>query len=149
VLVEAAAAEKLAHHDGGTYLCIEGPQFSTRAESMAYRALGADVIGMTNLPEAKLAREAELCYATLALVTDYDCWKVDEAPVSVDAVVENLRRNAESARRLIVRALSALGEIPACGCGDALATAILTPKERISDAARQRVGLLLGRYLDG
>jgi len=149
VLLEAAKELNIRHHDGGTYLCIEGPQFSTRAESMLYRQWGARVIGMTNLPEAKLAREAEICYATLALVTDYDCWKVDEEPVTVEQVLDNLRRNAESAGRLLRSALlsDALSAPRDCGCARALDTAVLTARQAIPASARQRLDLLLRRYL--
>jgi 5'-methylthioadenosine phosphorylase len=150
VLLKAAREESISHHDGGTYLCIEGPQFSTRAESMVYRSWGARVIGMTNLPEAKLAREAEICYATLALVTDYDCWKVDEEPVTVDQVLDHLRRNAASARRLLRAALvdAALDADDGCGCRNALDTAVLTARSAIPDPARRRLELLLRRYLE-
>jgi 5'-methylthioadenosine phosphorylase len=149
VLLQAARDVEVPHHDGGTYLCIEGPQFSTRAESLVYRQWGARVIGMTNLPEAKLAREAEICYATMALVTDYDCWKVDEEPVTVKAVLENLRRNAESVQRLLRSALGSevLGTPRDCGCSRALDTAVLTARQAIPESAQQRLDLLLRRYL--
>jgi len=141
------AAQRLAVdvHARGTYVCMEGPQFSTRAESNLYRSWGADVIGMTNLQEAKLAREAEICYATLALVTDYDCWKVDEEPVTVEAVIDHLRRNAATAQQVLRGALGGLGERRDCACGEALSNAILTAPERIPQAARQRLALLLAR----
>lgn len=150
VLLNAASDLEIPHHDGGTYVCIEGPQFSTRAESEVYRQWGARVIGMTNLPEARLAREAEICYATMALVTDYDCWKVDEEAVTVEAVMDNLRRNAASARRLLRTALlsDALVAPRTCGCARALDTAVLTPPQAIPDTVRQRLDLLLRRYLD-
>ena len=145
-----SAAEELGvrAHDGGTYLCMEGPQFSTRAESLTYRSWGADIIGMTNLQEAKLAREAEICYATLALVTDYDCWKVDQEPVDVETVIDALRRNAETARRILGVTLGNLPQKTPCGCGDALRSAILTSRDHISAATRERLGFLLDRYLD-
>ncbi len=150
VLLQAAKDLEIPHHDGGTYLCIEGPQFSTRAESMVYRQWGARVIGMTNLPEAKLAREAEICYATMALVTDYDCWKVEEEPVTVEQVLDNLRRNAESVRRLLRSALvsDVLTAPRNCGCARALDTAVLTARQDIPETARKRLDLLLRRYLD-
>ena len=150
VLLNAASDLEIPHHDGGTYVCIEGPQFSTRAESEVYRQWGARVIGMTNLPEARLAREAEICYATMALVTDYDCWKVDEEAVTVEAVMDNLRRNAASARRLLRAALlsDALAAPRSCDCARALDTAVLTPPQAIPDTVRQRLDLLLRRYLD-
>jgi 5'-methylthioadenosine phosphorylase len=143
----AADAAGAAVHDGGTYLCMEGPAFSTRAESRLYRSWGVDVIGMTNLTEAKLAREAELCYATLALVTDYDCWHDVEADVSVAAVLDNLRANAAVAATTLRGAVSALPETrTACGCGDALRHAIITPVEAIGRDARARLGVLLDKY---
>jgi 5'-methylthioadenosine phosphorylase len=127
---------------------MEGPAFSTRAESRLYRSWGVDVIGMTNLTEAKLAREAEICYATLALVTDYDCWHDEEDDVSVTGVLENLRANAALAASTLRGAVLALpGERTACGCGDALSLAIITPAAAISAEARSRVGILLDKYL--
>jgi len=150
VLLQAARDMEISHHDGGTYLCIEGPQFSTRAESLVFRQWGARVIGMTNLPEARLAREAEICYATMALVTDYDCWKVDEEAVTVDAVLDNLRRNAESVRRMLRSALVSddLNVPRSCDCARALDTAVLTPRQAIPDSNRERLHLLLSRFLD-
>jgi len=148
VLFNAASSAGATAHDGGTYLCMEGPAFSTRAESQLYRSWGVDVIGMTNLTEAKLAREAEICYATLALVTDYDCWHEEEADVSVAGVLENLRANAALAAATLRAAVLALpDERTACGCGDALRYAIITPKEGITTEARARLGVLLDRYL--
>jgi 5'-methylthioadenosine phosphorylase len=138
-------------HRGGTYVCMEGPQFSTRAESNAYRKLGFDLIGMTALPEAKLAREAEICYATIACVTDYDVWHESTESVTVEMVVANLTRNVENARR-IIRAVAA--RIPAtraeqsCGCEQALANAVMTGRLRISAPLRAKYGLLLGKYLE-
>ena len=135
-------------HDGGTYLCIDGPAFSTRAESKLYRTWGVDVIGMTNAHEAKLAREAELCYATLALVTDYDCWHETEEAVSVDALLANLHANASLAARIVrevVRALPPRGA--GCACGEALRGAILTAPEAIPTEARRRLGPILARHL--
>jgi 5'-methylthioadenosine phosphorylase len=148
LLCEAAQAAGATAHDGGTYVCMEGPAFSTRAESLLYRSWGVDVIGMTNLTEAKLAREAEICYATLALVTDYDCWHEEEADVSVTGVLANLQANAAvaaAALRATVLALPAARG--ACGCGDALLHAIITPRDAISREARARLGVLLERYL--
>ena len=132
-------------HARGTYLCIEGPQFSTRAESELYRSWGVEVIGMTNLPEARLAREAELCYSTLALVTDYDCWRETEDDVSVDAVLLNLKRNADTAARVLKQAVQALPAERSCGCGSALATALIT-QPPFPAAAKRRLGLLIGPY---
>jgi len=135
-------------HDGGTYLCMEGPAFSTRAESRLYRSWGVDVIGMTNLTEAKLAREAEICYATLALVTDYDCWHEVEADVSVAAVLDNLRANAALAATALRGAVAALPEARvACACGEALRHAIITPVAAIGAEARKHLGVLLDKYV--
>jgi 5'-methylthioadenosine phosphorylase len=138
-------------HRGGTYVCMEGPQFSTRAESNAYRKLGFDLIGMTALPEAKLAREAEICYATIACVTDYDVWHETAELVTVEMVVANLTRNVENAKRIIS---SVAASIPAtragqsCGCEQALANAVMTDRSRISAPLRAKYGLLLGKYLE-
>jgi 5'-methylthioadenosine phosphorylase len=141
----AAGASGLRIRRGGTYLCMEGPQFSTRAESRLHRSWGADVVGMTAAPEAKLAREAELCFAALALVTDYDAWRDDEAAVSVASVIEVLRANVAGARR-IVRALAERVEVPEpCGCARAAAHAIITAPDAVPAAARQRIHALLGR----
>lgn len=133
-------------HEEGTYLCIEGPQFSTRAESHLYRSFRADVIGMTALPEARLAREAELCYATVALATDYDCWREGEEPVTAAQVVATLERNVAMAREVIRHAALTMGRIAArsCACGHALDGAVLTAPSAVSPAVRQRLALLLG-----
>jgi 5'-methylthioadenosine phosphorylase len=140
-----AAACRARAHARGTYLCIEGPAFSTRAESRLYRTWDVDVIGMTNLPEAKLAREAEMCYATLALVTDYDCWHETEADVTVAAVIENLRANAALAAEILGHVIRHLPrERVVCGCGRALEHAILTPPEAIPHEARKRLRAILG-----
>jgi 5'-methylthioadenosine phosphorylase len=150
VLVRAAKTATSRVHDSGTYVCIEGPAFSSRAESRLYRSWGADVIGMTNLQEAKLAREAEICYATLALVTDYDCWHDGEEDVSVAGVLDNLRANQQVAAGVLreaVRTLPARGA--GCGCGDALRDAIITSRDAIPRETRERLQPLLGRYLDG
>lgn len=144
----AADAAGATVHDGGTYLCMEGPAFSTRAESRLYRSWGVDVIGMTNLTEAKLAREAEICYATLALVTDYDCWHDVEEDVSVAGVLDNLRANAALAAATLAGAVHALPkERSRCGCADALRCAIITPAEAIGRDARARLGVLLDKYV--
>jgi 5'-methylthioadenosine phosphorylase len=144
-LAEAARKCGATVHEGGTYLCIEGPQFSTRAESLVYRQWGVDVIGMTNLPEAKLAREASLCYATMALVTDFDCWHTGHDAVTVDAVIETLRRNVALSRRIIRAAAPALAGPRPCGCARALEGAVLTAPDKIPAAARKRLALLLGK----
>jgi 5'-methylthioadenosine phosphorylase len=147
VMAKASSEAGATVHDGGTYLCMEGPAFSTRAESRLYRSWDVDVIGMTNLTEAKLAREAELCYATLALVTDYDCWHEDEEDVSVTAVLENLRANAALAAAALRAAVAALPrERAACRCGDALRHALITPVSAIGPAERKQLGVLLDRY---
>lgn len=135
-------------HRGGTYVCIEGPQFSTKAESRLYRTWGVDIIGMTNMPEAKLAREAELCYATMALVTDYDCWHETEESVTVDAILATLHRNVALAKDILRKVIPDMGERPPCACNEALRTAIVTPADRISAAVKRRVGLLVGRYVN-
>ncbi len=147
-LLDAARREGASAHDGGTYLCMEGPAFSTRSESRLYRSWGVDVIGMTNFTEAKLAREAEICYATLALVTDYDCWHGEEVDVSVGGVLENLRANAALAANTLRGAVLALPlERSACECGCALRHAIITPKDAIAPETRARLGVLLDKYL--
>lgn len=151
-LVEAlgAAAARVAPqktHRGGTYVCIEGPQFSTRAESMLFRSWGADVVGMTNLPEARLAREAELPYATMALVTDYDCWHESEAEVSVDAVLAVLKSNADKARAIIREVAGALPDPTRSPATQALRYAIVTQPELIPDEAREKLRLIIGKYL--
>lgn len=132
---------------GGTYVCMEGPQFSTRAESNLYRSWGADVIGMTNLQEAKLAREAEICYATVAMVTDYDCWREGHEDVTVDQVVAVLHQNAENAGKVVRAAVAAMPSERTCPCGSALKHAILTDRSVIPQKTRERLGLILGKYL--
>jgi len=142
----AAEKDGARVHDGGVYVCIEGPQFSSLAESYLYRTWGVDVIGMTNATEAKLAREAELCYATMNLVTDYDCWHADEEDVSVDAILEVLRRNAEAANRILAGAVRAVDTGRACQCRDALRFALLTRAEDVPEATRERLALLTEKY---
>src|SRR4029434_3640423 len=134
-------------HRRGTYLCMEGPAFSTKAESEVYRAWGMDVIGMTNLQEAKLAREAEICYATLALVTDYDCWHPDHDSVTVDLIVANLMENAATAQKTIAEAISRAAVARTCADTDALASAIITQPDHISPQTRKDLELLVGKYL--
>jgi 5'-methylthioadenosine phosphorylase len=148
LLRRSAEGTPVRLHDGGTYLCIEGPQFSTRAESRLFRSWQVDVIGMTNAQEAKLAREAEICYATMAMVTDYDCWKEDEAAVTVEEVVARLHDNAKNAEAIVTRALSLLPEKRSCPCGSALANAVLTDRARIPAEARQRLRPIAGARLD-
>lgn len=132
---------------GGTYLCMEGPQFSTKAESIVYRSLGMDVIGMTNLQEAKLAREAELCYVTVAMVTDYDCWHPHHDSVTVDQIVAVLLKNAENAAKVVRATVAAMPRGRSCKCGSALAHAILTDANRIPVGTRKKLKLILGKYL--
>jgi 5'-methylthioadenosine phosphorylase len=146
-LVSAASELGLRVHDGGTYLNMEGPQFSTRAESRVYRSWGMDVIGMTNLQEAKLAREAELCYATVAMVTDYDCWHESEEDVTIEAILAVMHKNIDHARRLIRSVVPRLGPSDGCACQEALRHAIITAPDRIPPAARDRLGLLIDKYL--
>ncbi|HEY6304978.1 MAG TPA: S-methyl-5'-thioadenosine phosphorylase [Candidatus Angelobacter sp.] len=133
---------------GGTYVCMEGPQFSTKAESNLYRSWGADVIGMTNLQEAKLAREAEICYATMAMVTDYDCWHPGHDAVTVEQIVRVLNTNAENAGRVVKQAVALMPRERKCKCGSALQFAILTDPAKVPAATRQKLSLLLDKYLD-
>src|SRR5581483_614453 len=145
--LRAAAVEAGANvHGGGTYLCIEGPQFSTKAESRIYRGWGVDVIGMTNVPEVKLAREAELCYATLALVTDYDVWHETETAVSVEAVVENLVKNVATAKEVLRRAIPRVRAPRRCACPTLLRNAVITAPAAFPPGARRRLDLLIGKY---
>jgi len=146
-LAGACAVHKVTCHRGGTYVCMEGPAFSTLAESNAYRAWGMDLIGMTNLPEAKLAREAEICYATLAMVTDYDCWHAEHDSVTVDLVIEYLNRNVENAQKIVRAAVGRLPRERTCKCASALAHAILTDPKRIPARTRKNLALLVGKYL--
>ena len=144
---ESAEAVGATVHRGGTYVCMEGPQFSTLAESRLYRSWEMDVIGMTNLQEAKLAREAEICYATLALVTDYDCWHPDHEHVTVEMIVANLRQNAETATRVIRQVVAALPVDRDCECASALSAAIITNPEAISSEMKQDLAPIVGKYL--
>ncbi|HKG12098.1 MAG TPA: hypothetical protein VKB12_02120, partial [Pyrinomonadaceae bacterium] len=147
VLEESCRAAEVSVHRGGTYICMEGPAFSTKAESNVYRSWGMDVIGMTNLQEAKLAREAEICYATLALVTDYDCWHEEHDAVSVETVVEYLNKNVRNAQvimREAVGRLAAAGR--ACGCGSALRNAIFTAPDLWPDATTRKLDAIIEKY---
>lgn len=144
-LYQSAVAAGARAHRTGTYVCIEGPQFSTRAESNLYRSWGATVIGMTNLPEARLAREAQLPYATVALVTDYDCWKTDEPPVSVDAVIAVLHKNVALAQTILKTVADRLPDPSASPAASALKDAVLTPPDRIPAAAREKLAAILPR----
>jgi 5'-methylthioadenosine phosphorylase len=133
-------------HQGGTYVVIDGPMFSTRAESNVYRSWGVSVIGMTNLPEAKLAREAEICYSTIALSTDYDCWHETAEDVTVDAVVAILRQNVDLAKKIVKGAIERIPSDRRCGCVDAARHAVMTAPDAIPPAARERLSLILGKY---
>jgi 5'-methylthioadenosine phosphorylase len=133
---------------GGTYLCMEGPQFSTRAESNVYRSWGMDVIGMTNLQEARLAREAEICYSTMAMVTDYDCWHQGHDAVTVEQVIAVATQNAENATKVLREAILAVPEKRTCACGSALQFAIMTDRTKIPAKTKEKLGLLLNKYLD-
>ncbi|MGH8009595.1 MAG: S-methyl-5'-thioadenosine phosphorylase [Candidatus Binatia bacterium] len=134
-------------HAGGTYVCMEGPQFSTRAESFLYRSWGADVIGMTNLQEAKLAREAELCFATLALATDYDCWNTEAGDVVIEEILAILSKNVATAQQIIQRAAGRLPAVRSCPCAHALENAIITDRARIPAAVKQELAVIVGKYL--
>ena len=146
-LLQAGKQLGLPVRDGGTYMNMEGPQFSTRAESRLYRSWGIDVIGMTNLQEAKLAREAEICYATVAMATDYDCWHESHEDVTVEAILAVMQRNVGNARTLIRSTVPLLAGARGCTCGSALASAIMTAPERIPAATRAKLGLLIDKYL--
>jgi 5'-methylthioadenosine phosphorylase len=146
-LIEAGRQVGVAVHPRGTYVCMEGPQFSTRAESLLYRQWGADVIGMTNLQEAKLAREAEICFATLALATDYDCWHETETDVVIGDVLRILNENVVTAQRLIAAAVPALQSPRTCSCATALAHAIITDRSRIPDAVKRDLDIIIGKYV--
>jgi 5'-methylthioadenosine phosphorylase len=147
-LIHAAAVSAGANvHAGGTYVCMEGPQFSTLAESKLYRSWGMDIIGMTNLQEAKLAREAEICYSTIALVTDYDCWHPDHSSVSVEMIIANLTQNAAMAQRIIAETVGRLPSARTCACGRALETAIITRPEHIPAALIQDLAPIIGKYI--
>ena len=144
---EASERAGVVAHAGGTYVCMEGPQFSTLAESHVYRQLRFDVIGMTNLTEAKLAREAEICYATVAMVTDYDCWHPSHGAVTISEVVANLQKNAENAQRVIREAVRMLPDARDCRCGSALAHAILTDPKVIPAATKRKLAPIIGKYI--
>lgn len=143
LLLKTSRRLKVPVHDGGIYVNMEGPAFSTRAESLANRKMGFDVIGMTNLGEAKCAREAQIAYATMAMVTDYDCWKEDESHVTIEMVVQNLKRNAETAKAMLREVVPFIPKEPGCSCHSAMASAILTSPEHWPAATRKRLALLL------
>jgi 5'-methylthioadenosine phosphorylase len=146
VVHQSAGAIGINSKAGGTYLCMEGPAFSTRAESNVYRSWGMDVIGMTNLQEAKLAREAEICYVTIAMVTDYDCWHEEHDAVTVDQIIQNLTTNAENACKLVRHVVQMMPDARTCKCGSALKHAIITDRAAIPASAKSKLGLLIGKY---
>jgi 5'-methylthioadenosine phosphorylase len=147
VVEDACKKANVAGKRGGTYLCMEGPQFSTKAESNVYRSWGMDVIGMTNLQEAKLAREAEICYVTIAMVTDYDCWHAGHDAVTVDEIIRVLNLNVDNARKVVCATVAAMPAERTCGCGHALRHAIITDRQAIPAEAKQKLRLILGKYL--
>ena len=147
VVHAACLGEGVKAKRGGAYLCMEGPAFSTKAESNVYRSWGMDVIGMTNLQEAKLAREAEICYVTVAMVTDYDCWRPHHEAVTVKEIIANLMKNAENAAKVVARAVAGMPAARACRCGSALEHAIITDRRLVPEATRKKLELLVGKYL--
>ena len=147
LLAEACGRTGVKAHNRGTYVCMEGPAFSTLAESHTYRQLRFDVIGMTNLTEAKLAREAELCYATFAMITDYDCWHPEHDSVTVDLIVGNLMQNAKTAQQAIAEAVGRIAGPRTCGCTDALATAIITRPEHVPEQTKRELGPIIAKYM--
>jgi 5'-methylthioadenosine phosphorylase len=147
VLGNACDQIKVRVHRGGTYICMEGPQFSTLAEAHVHRQLRFEVIGMTNVTEAKLAREAEICYATVAMITDYDCWHPDHASVTLEEIISNLNKNTENAQNVLREAVRSMPEERTCKCGSALAHAIITDRAVIPAAARKRLNTIAGKYL--
>src|SRR5580658_5121489 len=147
VVASACSAAGVTAKRGGAYLCMEGPAFSTKAESHVYRSWGMDVIGMTNLQEAKLAREAEICYVTVAMVTDYDCWHADHAAVTVTDIIANLNKNASNAAKVVATAVAAMPAQRQCKCGSALAHALITDPKTVPETTRRKLELLVGKYL--
>jgi 5'-methylthioadenosine phosphorylase len=147
VVAGACSSAGVTSRSGGIYVCMEGPQFSTKAESNVYRSFGADVIGMTNLQEAKLAREAELCYVTVAMVTDYDCWHPHHDSVTVEQIIGVLTKNAENAAKVVKATVAAMPKTRGCKCGSALAHAILTQPDAIPAATKEKLKLIIGKYV--
>jgi 5'-methylthioadenosine phosphorylase len=147
IVYEAALEAGATVHKGGTFIAMEGPAFSTRAESRLYRAWGADIIGMTVLPEARLAREAEICYASIACVTDYDSWHETNEPVSVEAILTTMRHNIENAKKTIKLAVGRIPEVRHCDCASALGPALVTAPELIPAGQKEKLDLLIGKYL--
>ena len=146
IAADACATTGVNVKRGGTYLCMEGPAFSTKAESTVYRSWGMDVIGMTNLTEAKLAREAEICYVTIAMVTDYDCWHPDHDAVTVDQIINTLSKNAENACAVVAEAVARMPRERTCGCGAALAHALISDRQSVPAATRRKLGILVEKY---
>ena len=146
VVADACAATGVNVTRGGTYLCMEGPAFSTKAESLVYRSWGMDVIGMTNLQEAKLAREAEICYVTIAMVTDYDCWHPDHDAVTVNEIITHLGQTAEIACKVVAHAVAKIPAARSCQCGSALSHAIITDRKMVPEATRRKLGILIDKY---
>ncbi len=147
VVVQACVSAGVDVGKGGTYLCMEGPAFSTKAESNVYRSWGMDVIGMTNLQEAKLAREAEICYVTVAMVTDYDCWHAEHAAVTVTDIIANLTQNAANACKVVAASVANMPATRECKCGSALAHALITDPKTVPETTRRKLELLVGKYL--
>jgi 5'-methylthioadenosine phosphorylase len=147
ILIDAGQAVGATVHRGGTYLCMEGPQFSTRGESLTYRTWNVDVIGMTNATEAKLAREAEICYSTIALATDYDCWHHSEEAVTVEAVLAVMKHNVETSKAMIRAAVGMVPTARTCGCGDAVRNTIMTPEKLMPAKTKRDLAPLIGKYL--
>lgn len=143
-IIYEVAAEKYSAHEKGTYVCMEGPQFSTRAESEFYRKMGFDIIGMTALPEAKLARECEMCYSIIATITDYDVWHEEE--VSIEQIIDNVAKNEKAVQDIILRAIERIPEKPGCACSNALAGAITTSTDAIPVETRRKLGLIIKKY---
>ncbi len=146
-LHQAAKSVGARVHKGGTYLCMEGPLFSTRAESNVYRQWGVSIIGMTNLQEAKLAREAEICYSTLAMSTDYDCWRVEEESVTLEMIIGNLNKNAEMAKRILKTVIPTIPKEKTCACATASQNAIVTHKDKIPENIKKKLDVIFGKYL--
>ncbi|MBE9505111.1 MAG: S-methyl-5'-thioadenosine phosphorylase [Proteobacteria bacterium] len=147
VIHNAGKAVGATTHFGGTYICIEGPQFSTRAESKLYRSWGVDVVGMTNVPESKLAREAEICYSTIALSTDYDCWHEEEEDVTVEAVLEIIKKNVATAKEIIKETVKNIGNDRSCACATAAKYAIMTDRSLIPEKTKEKLDIIFGKYL--
>src|SRR3989441_4218336 len=147
VLAKACEETGARYHKGGTYVCIEGPAFSTKAESNLYRAWGMNIVGMTNLQEAKLAREAEICYATLALVTDYDCWHPEHDSVTADLIIANLLQNAATAQKAIAEAVGRIDGVSTCECATALANALITRSDLVPAQTKHELAPIIGKYM--